>query len=106
MFMYIGETSINAYTRGKEHIDLYNTLLSKPPKSDGETASVLFKHKQFCHTAQESPVFTMLVTGRYDTALTRQVTEGIQINNATHHLMNSRREWNHNRMVSSTLQAQ
>ena len=45
-FMYIGETSINAYTRGKEHIDLYNTLLSKPPKSDDDTASVLFKNKQ------------------------------------------------------------
>ena len=86
-FQYIGETSINAYTRRKEHIEQYKSLLSKQLKSYDDTTSVLYKHKQSRHAAQDSPVFSMSVTGRHDSAMTRQVTEGIPINNTIHHLI-------------------
>ena len=102
-YIYIGETATNAYTRGKEHMNAYRLSKMRPPKQDELSSSVLYNHTKGCHDS-ENPLYTMSVTGRYGTALTRQVAESVKINNhAVAHLMNSRREWNHTRMVKSTL---
>ena len=84
--IYEGETSYNAYTRGKEHANAYESK---------EEKSMLWKH---CVDKHESnPVeFKMNVKKSFgkDTMM-RQIDEGVSIyNTQKERLMNSRSEWN------------
>lgn len=84
--VYIGETSKNAYTRGKKHLqDL-----------DGKLAgSVMWRH---CREKHDSCIsdFTMGVTGhcRNDSML-RQISEAVRIHGSSdNELINNKTEWN------------
>lgn len=79
---YIGETARNAYSRGMEHIK----ALNKKDKN-----SVLHRHNVEAHEGT-TPRYYMSVSGCHDTALTRQLTEAIQINN-TPNVINNKSEW-------------
>ena len=89
--MYVGETGDNAYTRGIQHIQ---ALESKSKDS------VLWKHIQTKHNEETPPpIFNMRVSGTYkDDALLRQVAEGNAINRKGGKSMNSKAEWNHQRI--------
>ena len=87
---YIGETSRNGYTRGREHLKEYE-------KKSKE--SVLHKHTLQKHSSDDhSPKFTMKILSSHMTAIDRQVTEAVRIANAPgSQLMNSKQEFGHNR---------
>ena len=69
--IYIGETSRNAYTRGKEHLA---SLARK------EESSVLWKHSKDKHNGR-IPRFCMSVMGQFkNDAMLRQVSEAVMIN--------------------------
>ena len=95
-YIYIGETSRNGYTRGREHL----LALKKKDKE-----STLYKHLQIVHhnDKENTHRFTMNITGCHDTALTRQITEAVKINNAKHPLMNSKLEFGHHAIIRPTL---
>ena len=83
---YIGETSKNAYTRGKQHQDEYRKQSSE---------SVLWRHCQERHN-NERQEFTMRVTGQYrNDAMLRQIAESVRINNShPDSRINNKTEWN------------
>ena len=95
---YIGETSKNAYTRGKEHIsDLERKLES----------SIMLKHCQKVHGGRKEE-FVMNVLGTYknDTML-RQIYEAVRIDNVgTDELINSKTEWNYVQLPRVVLNTQ
>ena len=80
---YKGETSRNMFTRGKEHLDAFRT------KSQ---SSFMWEH---CVEAHESRKvgFSMQQTGAFTTALARQVTEAVQIQNFKGETLNRKSEW-------------
>jgi len=84
--IYIGETSYNGYTRGKQH---QKSLKTK------NKASILWKH---CvkHHKGKIQTFKMNVTGSYGKdAMIRQITEGVKIENTEkERTMNDKTEWN------------
>ena len=80
---YIGETSRNVYTRGKEHVYNYG--------SDNKE-SFMREHQAEQHGGQ-APLFTTKVTGRYRDCLTRQVAEGVAIRRCQTAVLNSKSEW-------------
>ena len=80
---YIGETSRNVYTRGKEHIYKYETAHSD---------SFMQKHQQEVHDCQPA-VFNTKVTGGFRDCLTRQVAEGVAIRRCKTRVLNSKSEW-------------
>ena len=80
---YKGETGRTAYARGKEHLD---DLVKK------KSCSPLWAHCQAAHESQPED-FRMEVTARFNTALPRQITEGVQIHNFPGRLINRRSEW-------------
>ena len=82
---YIGETARNAYSRGLEH----NKALIKSDKN-----SVLHRHATETHEGR-NPGYTMSVTGHHDSALTRQLTEAVKINNHSGPMINNKQEWLH-----------
>ena len=93
--IYVGETGDNAYTRGNQHVQ----ALENKAKD-----SVLWKHIQCKHSEEASPVFKMRVTGTYkDDALLRQVAEGNAINRKGGKAMDSKADWNHQRIPSVIL---
>ena len=82
--LYHGETSRTLYTRLKEHFQ--NTSHEKP---------ALLKHNDIFHPNQE-PNFKVKAVGFFKDPLSRQVNEGIRINNSRSdkgHLMNSKAEF-------------
>ena len=83
--LYIGETSRNLFTRGKEHTAKY-----EGKKED----SFMLKHHREKHVGQDA-VFEGKVTGVYRDCLSRQVSEGVQIrrNAGDMNIMNSKSEW-------------
>ena len=85
--IYIGETSRNAYTRGKEHL----ASLSRR-----EENSVLWKHSKEKHNGS-IPQFCMSVKGQFkDDAMLRQISEAVMINKeGKENIMNSKNEWNY-----------
>ena len=96
---YKGETSNNTYTRGKKHITDYN--------AEDIDKSPLWRHCVDVHNGQRQP-FSMAVTKtfRYD-SLMRQITEAVQINNTEpNELMNTRAEWNLNRIPRAAIHAE
>ena len=90
--IYIGETSKNAFTRGKQHTQ---QLQNK------DKHSVLNRHLQQDHREQtEIPEFKMKVLKSHRSALDRQITEAIKINRTQRNkLMNNKTEWGHNKIM-------
>ena len=81
--VYLGETSRNLYTRGKEHDDKL--------KKEAED-SFMHKHQANKHPGQPG-MFTAKVTGTYNDCLTRQVAEGVFIRRCEHEVLNAKSEW-------------
>ena len=86
--VYIGETSRNGITRGKEHVtDFIN-------KRDH---SIMLRHAQTCHPEEinNTPNFSMTITNIYkNKPLDRQLSEAIQINNLKEeHKINGKTEY-------------
>ena len=83
---YIGESSRNGYTRGKEHMSEYKNKSKK---------SVLLRHAGEKHDDNSrKTTYKMRVTGIYkgDPTL-RQVTESVKIQNSKN-IINNKCEWN------------
>ena len=80
---YVGETSRNLFTRGKEHIGKYVSE---------HQDSFIFNHQSEKHNCQPAH-FTASVTGRYRDCLTRQVAEGVAIRRCQTTVLNSKSEW-------------
>ena len=91
---YTGNTSQNAYTRGKKHLsDL----------SQKQTGSVLWKHALRKHSGT-IPDYRMNVTGIYrQDSMIRQIAEAVRIDKAgLAMLMNDKTEWQINRVPQLT----
>ena len=71
---YVGESSCNGNTRGKEHLNDYET---------NKDSSIMLRHIQTHHRHDEHrPNFTMTITQIYNNkCMDRQLSEAIQINN-------------------------
>ena len=84
--VYHGETSKNAFTRGKQHLDEYSNKAAK---------SVLWRHCRERHDNQIQE-FKMKVTGQYrNDAMLRQIAEAVRINNSDiDSRINNKTEWN------------
>ena len=80
---YIGETSRNLFSRGKEHAYKYG-------KNDDD--SFMATHQAEAHMQQPAE-FTAKVTGSYRDCLTRQVAEGVAIRRCPNRVLNSKSEW-------------
>ena len=80
---YIGETSRNLFSRGKEHAYKYE-------KKDED--SFMATHQAEAHMQQPAQ-FTAKVTGNYRDCLTRQVAEGVAIRRCPNRVLNSKSEW-------------
>ena len=98
-YVYVGESGRNAYIRGREH-------LRGMEKRD--TESVLVEHVNEVHNGDfcEPPChqFKMSVTQCHNTALDRLVTEAVKINKQEKPLMNRKRGFRVNSVLSlSTL---
>ncbi len=87
---YVGETSRNAYCRGKEHME---GLRGK------RDASVFWKHCKEVHDSEEVD-FEMSVLGRYkNDCMMRQIMEAVSIESVPEReLLNERTEWNNVRV--------
>ena len=90
--VYIGETSKNAFTRGKQHTRQLQTK---------DKQSVLYRHLEQDHKEErETPEFKMKILKSHRSALDRQVTEAIMIDRKERDkLMNNKTEWGHNKMT-------
>ena len=86
---YTGESSRTMYLRGKEHLD---GLVKKNEKN------ALWKHCAQVHGGRQVK-FTMKIVRSHKTPFTRQVQEGVEIDNSTANIiMNSKGEWNGSRI--------
>ena len=95
---YRGETAVNAYSRGKEHLqDLSNK----------RSISVMMRHSTEKHGGQV-PEFKMSVTGTYSNdAMLRQISEAVRIRTTSiNQLVNSKDEWNYLHLPSVTMETQ
>ena len=82
--LYIGETSRNLYTRGKEHVKKFETE---------HPDSFMVKHQNDRHAGQQAD-FDGKITGVFRDCLSRQVSEGVHIRrHAGMNIMNSKSEW-------------
>ena len=83
---YEGETCRNAHIRGKEHLKALQRQSEK---------SALYKHIKNEHANEENSVkFQMKITGRFQTAMSRQIDEGIRIQGKNPEtLLNSKNEF-------------
>ena len=95
---YRGETAINAYTRGKQHMKDFE---KKRPKS------VMLRHSTEKHNGH-TPEFQLNVTGVFrNDAMLRQITEAVKIRTTSSaKLANSRDEWNYLHLPSVTMEAE
>ena len=82
---YIGETSRNLYTRGKEHMEKYR---SRQRRDD----SFIQKHQIEKHGGVQAD-FAAKVTGSFRDCLSRQVSEGVHIRRSGPEVLNSKSEW-------------
>ena len=82
---YIGETSKNAYVRGKKHLENYQYKLQN---------SALYKHAQSDHQGSMNVNYSMKVKSKFRDTLTRQVNEGVRISRCQAEVsLNSKSEW-------------
>ena len=96
--VYIGETSRNGITRGKEHVtDFIN-------KRDH---SIMLRHAKTCHPEEinNTPNFRMTITNIYkNKPLDRQFSEALQINNLNEEQrINTRTEYIHHKLPRTQL---
>ena len=95
--VYVGESSRNANSRGKEHL------------TDNETnkdCSVMRRHTQLRHANDtKTPEYTMTVKQIYgDRCFDRQLSENIQINKVPNRdRINSKIDWHINKLPRATL---
>ena len=95
---YFGETARSSFLRGLSH----QALLK-----DKDDSSPLWKHSVEHHNAREDVVYTMKVMRNHPTALTRQIEESVAIDKKkVHVLMNSKGEWNSQRIPRIVVQVQ
>ena len=95
---YFGETARSSFLRGLDHQD---TLKNK------DDSSPLWKHSAEHHNAREDVVYTMKVLRNHPTALTRQIEESVALDKKkVHVLMNSKGEWNSQRIPRIVVQVQ
>ena len=87
---YIGETSLSAYTRGKEHLTA---------REQQEEGSVLWRHCCDVHAGNITG-FTMNVTGTFqNNGMLRQITESVMISQTEEgQLINTKEEWTYFRI--------
>ena len=91
--VYIGETSRNIYTRGKEHVSTGRSAGNR--EDDGneeEDASFMHRHVEQFHQGMEAD-FRAKVTKQNKDSLSRQVREGVLIRRSTKKMLNSKSEW-------------
>jgi hypothetical protein len=81
--VYIGETSRNLSTRGKEHLNKYEGR-----KAD----SFMLKHQTYSHPEQPAD-FKAKVVGTFNGCLSRQFAEGVEIRKCEYEVMNTKTEW-------------
>ena len=96
--VYVGESSRNGNSRGKEHI---NNFINK------RECSVMLRHNKTHHPNcdQNNPNFTMTVKQIYESrSIDRQISEAIQINNVPHlELINNRQEYQQTKLPRAEL---
>ena len=94
--VYNGETSGNAYTRGKKHL---TDLAAKDASNSPLWRHCINKHAGTIQT------FKMSVTGTFrNDAMLRQITEAVQIGRTNDtSRMNDRAEWNRNRVPRNVI---
>ena len=85
--VYIGETSRNLFTRGKEHMGSEHR-----EGTEEREAGFAHKHMEQYHQGMESR-FRVKVTKTNKDSMTRQVREGVMIRRTRRVMMNSRSEW-------------
>ena len=94
-YQYIGETSRNGISRGREH-------LKGLEKRDQD--SVLVQHIQDCHESDFSQPpchqFKMCISQNHETTISRLVTEAVKIDISTKPLMNRKRGYRCNSVLS------
>ena len=83
--VYIGETSRNLYTRGKEHIGKY---LSQKQNNE----SFIKKHQIEKHNDLPAD-FSAKVVDTFKDCLTRQISEGIHLRRSNVTVLNAKSEW-------------
>ena len=84
-------------------------LTTKPSTvlKDKSESGPLWKHSVEHHDAREDVVYTMKVMRNHPTALTRQIEESVAIEKKkVHVLMNSKGEWNSQRIPRIVVQVQ
>ena len=95
---YFGETARSSFLRGLDH---QTTLKNK------DDSSPLWKHSVEHHDAREDVVYTMKVMRNHSTALTRQIEESVALDKKkVHVLMNSKGEWNSQKIPRIVVQVQ
>ncbi|KAL8620473.1 hypothetical protein ACOMHN_048406 [Nucella lapillus] len=94
--VYVGETARTGHYRGQQHM----TALTKRDQD-----SVLWRHTVQTHSNSDPPPqYSMAITSYQETALGRQITEAVKINNTPPELrLNTREEWGHTRLVRTSL---
>ena len=86
--VYIGETSRNLYTRGREHVRSGN---SRVDSGSGESCFIK-RHMEEHHEGMRGK-FAGRVTHNNKDSLSRQVREGVLIRRSNRELMNTKSEW-------------
>ena len=95
--IYVGETSRSIYERAGEHWAGY-----KKRKTD----SHIWKHHLLHHGSQGEPEMVFKVLGQFKSALTRQVTEAVQIRKRGTLALNSKAEFDRCRIHRLTVDQQ
>ena len=95
--VYIGESSRSSNERGGEHRADFNK-----EKSDSHQ----FKHVQTDHAGQEPPSFEFRVVAKFNSALTRQISEAVMIRRREGKILNSKGVFNRCRLPRLTLEDQ
>ena len=89
--VYVGETSRNIYTRGKEHA---SNLHRTPGEESENEPSFMKRHLEEYHRdADIRNSFKARVTKKNTDSLSRQVREGVYIRRSTRRTMNNKSEW-------------
>ena len=95
-YVYVGESARTGNYRGNQHIKLFRNR---------HKDSVLYKHLIEHHDTGYISIFEhfkMSIIGRYKTALERQISEAIKIDNIpSSQRMNTKEEWGHSKIITS-----
>ena len=95
--MYIGESSRSSNERGGEH---------KADYTKEKTDSHQYKHVQSDHDGQVPPTFEFRVLAKFNSALTRQISEAVMIRRREGKILNSKGVYNRCKLPRLTLEDQ